>query len=160
MSLLNPESESDVRRSLLDILRGANHHAFALETRLLGTGAPDVNSADDRGEWWFECKYLKNLPQKFWLRDAPLRLTDQQMRPAQRVWHTKRWRAGNRRTYYFVVARNHLATSSAALHWYLLPGGAAAENLGRTWTLSKLERVSQFYSVTCPTPEDLNQCLF
>jgi hypothetical protein len=153
VSLNYPESESDVRRGLLETLREAKHHACAVETSTQGAGFPDVNTANGVGEWNIECKFIKTAPQKFWLKNAPLVLSDRQMRPAQRVWHTKRWHAGNTRSYYLVVFKVHTCL------WILLPGGPAAEHFGRTWTIADIKHHALLRSPERFTPTELTSCL-
>lgn len=157
MSLLKPTSESEVRQSLLEVARKGGCHAMAVENLQHGHGTPDVNLARTY-DAWVETKFFpfKKLAQGVFTKGLAIKLNDREVRPAQRVWHTERHRAGNERAFFLVV----ITFPAGDVGWYLIHGHYAAAHLGRTMTLLDLDRTSILPTNTRrPTPEELIQCL-
>lgn len=119
-----------------------------------GEGTPDVEAARDGRTAWIETKFWRDLPRRVLLGTHPLKLTPRQLRPAQRVWHTLRYRAGGYSFFHIV------AELPAGHEWYVLDGFPAATHLGVDWHLPEIRRLNLLpFNSRRPTTKELLQCL-
>lgn len=130
-----------------------------------GEGTPDVEAAKDGRTAWIETKFWHRLTQRALSGKHPVKLTDRQFRPAQRVWHTLRHRAGCKSYVYVVLTMSAARETSTDGEWYLFLGIDAAQHLGVDWTLAHmrdhnlLPRHRDPLFFTRPTTKELLQCL-
>lgn len=90
-------AETDLRRAVCKALRSLD--AISVENRVY-PGTPDVNYA----EGWIELKWLRDWPKR---PETPVRL-EHPLTQEQKIWLTKRWRAGGNAFVLLQVKRDYL----------------------------------------------------
>lgn len=130
--------ESNMRRTVIKLLKPL--HAVSVENGICHPGTPDVNCTLG----WIELKATEAWP----VRPTTIVRLDHDLNDAQRIWLTKRRKAGGGAWVMLTVGRD----------WLLFDGEVAARILGRV-TRSDLEAATIAQWKNTPNQSDLIECL-
>lgn len=125
-----------MRQTVVKALKSLD--AISVEN-VCGAGTPDVNYT--RG--WIELKFLAAWPKN------PSAIVAIKLRPEQRAWHVRRWRAGGKVFVFTKIGRD----------WMLHDAYVAAHLLGSSWTRADCVQNSLAYWNGTPDWDQLKRII-